>query len=80
MSEADEKNYYEPILVKSAFKGNYKKYESTGDGNKNLSVKQHLYMIMSYLRDMVNDYKTTTKSKNNKNKSVEWKIQLCMNT
>ena len=80
MSEADEKDYYEPILVKSAFKGNYKKYESTGDGNKNLSVKQHLYMIMSYLRDMVNDYKATTKSKNNKNKSVEWKIQLCMNT
>ena len=78
MSEADEKDYYEPILVKSAFKGNYKKYESR-DRNKNLSVKQHLYMIISYLRDLINDYKATTKSKNNKNQWVEWKIQLCMN-
>ena len=79
LGEADEKDHYKSILVKSVFKGNYKKYESRGDGNKNLSVKQYLYMIISYLRDMINDHKATTKSKNNKNKSAEWKIQLCIN-
>ena len=79
LGEADEKDHYKPILVKSVFKGYYKKYESRGDGNKNLSVKQYLYMIISYLRDMINDHKATTKSKNNKNKSAEWKIQLCIN-
>ena len=70
MGRVDEKDYYEPILVKSAFKGN---------GNKNLSVKQYLYMVMLYLHDMINDHKATTKLKNNKNKLTEWKIQLCMN-
>ena len=54
--------------MKSAFKGNYKKYESTGDGNKNLSIKQYLYMIMPYLRDLRNDHKAT------KTQSREWKI------
>ena len=41
LGAADDK----PILVKSSFKGNYKKYERRGDRNKNLSVKQYLYMI-----------------------------------
>ena len=31
-----------PIFVKSSFKNNYKYYESKGDKNKKLSVKQHL--------------------------------------
>ena len=68
LGKADEKDYYKPILVKSAFKGNYKKYESRGDGNQNLSVKQYLYMIMPYLRDLINDHKAT------KTQSGEWKI------
>ena len=70
MGEADEKDYYKPILVKISFKGNCKKYESRGDGNKNLSVKQYLYMITPYLRDMINDHKAT------KTRYREWKIQL----
>ena len=72
MGEVDEKDYYKPILVKSAVKGNYKKYESKGAGNKNLSVKQYLYMIKQHLRDMINDHKAT------KTQSGEWKIQLSM--
>ena len=40
---SDIDDYYKPILVKSSFKGNYKYYESRGDRNKNLSVKQYLY-------------------------------------
>ena len=45
LGEADEKDYYKPILVKSSFKGNYKIYESRGDRNKHLSVKQYLYAM-----------------------------------
>ena len=35
-------DYYKPILVKSSFKENYKYYESQGDEDKKLSVKQSL--------------------------------------
>ena len=55
------------MLVKSSFKENYKYYESRGDKDKKLSVKQYLYKIMSYLSDLTNDHKTN-----------EWKIQINM--
>ena len=61
--KVDKKDYYKPILVKSAFKGNYKKYESRGDKKKELSVKQYLYKIMPYLHDMINNHKATMKLK-----------------
>ena len=60
------------MLVKSCFKNNYKYYESRGDKDKKLSVKQYLYMIMPYLSDLINDHK------NIRNESNEWKIQLNM--
>ena len=41
-------DHYKPILVKSSFKDNYKYYESRGDKDKKLSVKQYLYKIMPY--------------------------------
>ena len=63
--EVDEKDYYKPILVKTAFKDNCKICESRGNKDKNLSVKQYLYMIIPYLSDMINDHKAT-KLKNNK--------------
>ena len=44
--KVDEKDYYKPILVKTSFKGNYKIYESRRDKDKNLSVKQYLYIII----------------------------------
>ena len=72
LGKADEKVYYKPILVKNAFKGNYKKYQSRGNGNKNLSVKQYLDMIIPYLRDVINDHNAT------KTQSEEWKIQVSM--
>ena len=40
--KVSEEDYYKPILVKSSFKGNYKYYESRGDKEKKLSVKQYL--------------------------------------
>ena len=41
--KVSEEDYYKPILVKSSFKGNYKYYESRGDKEKKLSVRQYLY-------------------------------------
>ena len=65
-------DYYKPILVKSYFKNNYKYYESRGDKDKKLSVKQYLYKIMPYLSDLIKDHKT------NRNNSNEWEIQIKM--
>ena len=70
--DVDNNNYYEPILVKSSFKNNYKYYESRRDKDKHLSVKQYLYKIMPYLSDLINDHKTI------RNNSNEWKIQINM--
>ena len=65
-------DYYKPILVKSSFKENYKYYESRGDKDKKLSVKQYLYKIMPYLSDLINENKAI------ENNSNEWKIQINM--
>ena len=53
---------------KSAFEDNYIEYESKGDEDKNLSLKEYLDMIRSKLSNMINDHKTQS----------EWKIQLTM--
>ena len=68
----NDNDYYKPILVESSFKNNYKYYESRGDKDKKLSVKQYLYKIMPYLSDLINDHKTI---RNNSNKC---KIQINM--
>ena len=67
--EASEEDYYKPILVKSSFNGNYKYYESRGDKEKELSVKQYLNMIMPYLYDLINDHRIARRV---------WKIQINM--
>ena len=68
----NDDNYYKPVLVKTSFKDGYKYYESRGDKDKKLSVKQYLYKIMPYLSDLINDHKT------NRNNFNEWKIQINM--
>ena len=68
----NDDNYYQPVLVKTSFKDGYKYYESRGDKDKKLSIKQHLYKIMPYLSDLINDHKT------NRNNFNEWKIQINM--
>ena len=68
--DIDDDNYYKPVLIRSSFEGNYKRYESRGDKDKKLSVKQYLYMIIPYLSDLINDHKNIRNS--------EWKIQLNM--
>ena len=41
-NDDDGNDYYKPILVEISFKNNYKYYESRGDKDKKLSVKQYL--------------------------------------
>ena len=83
--EVDE-GYYKPIKTMSAFNGNYVEYESNGGKDRNLSLKQYIYMINPYLRDIMNDHKTPLKLKDHRSNEVidyetqfgEWKIQLIM--
>ena len=80
-----EEDYYEQIIVKTAFDGNYIQYESKGDKEKNLSLKRYLKMFKPYLSDLINNHKTHGlvryhsggKSWPEKTSS-EWKIQLTM--
>ena len=67
--KANEEDYYKPILVKSSFKGIYKYYESRGDRDKNLLVKQYLNKITPHLYDLINDHRIARRV---------WKIQISM--
>ena len=61
-----EEYYYEPVRSSNAFNNNYVEYESNGDKDKILTVKEYLDMIKQYLSNIINDHKT----------QGEWKIQL----
>ena len=63
-------DYYEPVLVKSSFDGNYEYYEIRGDKDKKLSACQYLYMILPKLTKLINKQKNTN--------SNEQKVQLSM--
>ena len=75
-------DYYKPILVKTAFNQDkedesgyrigYNLYESRGDKDKISPAEQYLVKIKPYLRDLINNHKTT--------ESGEWNIQLNMHT
>ena len=68
--ELDEDDYYKPIRTGNAFNSNYIEYESNGDKDKPLSVKEYLNKIRPYLSNMINDLKTQS----------EWKIEVAMET
>ena len=68
MFDESYEDYYKPIKINSAFNDNYMEYESRGDKDKKLSVKEYLYMIIPYLEKMINNHKA----------HGEWKIQLTM--
>ena len=53
-----DEDYYKPIIIKSAFDGNYIQYESKGDKGKNLSIKKYLNITKPYLIDITNEHKT----------------------
>ena len=61
-----EDDYYKPTRVVNLWNNNDIKYESSGDRNKNLSVKVYLDKIKPQLRDVIS----------NLQKSVTQKIQL----
>ena len=67
--EFSKEDYYKPILVKSSFKGNYKYYESRGDKEKILSIKQYLIKTAPRLYDLINDHRIARRV---------WKIQISM--
>ena len=65
--DPESKDYYKPIKTNSAFNGNYIQYKSSGDKDKNLSLKEYLNMIKPYLSDIINDHKKIENSGNNAN-------------
>ena len=82
-----DEDYYKPIIAKGAFNGSYILYESKGDKEKNLSIKEYLNIIKPYLSYIINDHKTHNlvryRSGNKawlEKTSSERKIQLTMAT
>ena len=69
LGEISQEDYYKPIFVKRSHKGHYKYYESNGDIEKRLSVKQYLNKITPCLYDLMNDHKIGRRV---------WKIQINM--
>ena len=67
-NELNEEDYYKPTEVKSAFDGSYILYESRGDKDAKLVLYEYFDKIKSYLKDMIDDYKS----------KGEWKIQITM--
>ena len=55
--------------MNESFNSNYKYYESRGDKEKRLSIKQYLNMITQYLYDLINDHRIVRRV---------WKIQINM--
>ena len=47
-----EEGYYRSVRVGNFWNNNYINYESDVERNKNLSVKEYLNKIKSYLRDI----------------------------
>ena len=66
------------MMVLQEEKNNYIEYKSKGDRYDNLSPKEYLDVIRPYLRNLINNHKSTMESNNDKNDSAEWKIQLAM--
>ena len=62
----EEESYYKPVWVSNICTKNYIEYESNGDRNKTLSIKEYLNKIRPYLKDI----------KNNLKKSYTWKVQF----
>ena len=64
-NEVNEKDYYEPKEIKSAFDGNYVRKR---DKDAKLALWEYFDKTTPYLRDMIDDYKS----------KGEWKIQIAM--
>ena len=58
------KDHYKPVKTVSALNNNYIQYESIGDKDKNLSIKEYIDIIRPCLSDITNNHKT----------QGEWKV------
>ena len=56
-----DEDYYKPIITNGAFNNNYVQYESMEDKDKNLSVKEYIDVIRTYLSDIINNHKAQEK-------------------
>ena len=59
MGHEEEKSYYKPVRVSNFWSNNYIEYESNGDRNKTLSIKEYLIKVSPYLKDIINNLKTS---------------------
>ena len=55
LDQKKEENYYQPVSVGNFYSNNNIKYESNGDQNKTLLVKEYLDKVNPYLKDMINN-------------------------
>ena len=62
----EEENYYKSVRISNFGGTNYIEYKSNGDRNKSLLLEKYVNKIRPYLKDIVNNFKT----------SDTWKIQL----
>ena len=49
-----DEDYYKPIITNGTFNNNYIQYESMGDKDKSLSIKEYIDVIRPYLSDIIN--------------------------
>ena len=61
----EEKDYYKLVRVGNLWGDNNIKYESNGGRKKMLSVKEYLYEVIPYLKDIINVSKNLTRGKFN---------------
>ena len=57
--EEEEKNYCKPVTVRTFLSNTYIEYESSGNKNKILSVEEYLNKIKPYLKDIINNLKSS---------------------
>ena len=49
-----DEDYYKPIITNGTFNNNYIQYESMGDKDKSLSIKEYIDVMRPYLSDIIN--------------------------
>ena len=83
--KAFDRDYCKPVRTDYGFGGrnnSYMEYTSKGDRYENLSPEEYLKMIRPYLRDLINNHKSTAELNNEEDNSDtecgEWKVQLLM--
>ena len=56
-----KEDYHKSVRVGNFWNNNCIAYESNGDRNKNLSIKEYLNIITPYLKDIIDNIENTSK-------------------